>query len=242
MFGNTDLVFRKSYNPRDLRVNLMDKVLKRADGGNDQAIAKPHESFTKRDCFAPIYITEEDLEVFEARKDISRWRQEIQGFPNRSCEEARRLLSNIQQVNNALETKLLEQRRQAYFDEVDRLRSKGQSTAHLHHVGTTNPRFKQSRLSSKAAEELAPYFIAGGDAQDLADRLVAYVRGVLYGEASTDATVTKPTSKSRSRCLYGCGSWAARSSLTKHVRSRHMEKFQQPFTCPESQRLGQQEH
>ncbi|KAJ4160329.1 hypothetical protein NW754_003454 [Fusarium falciforme] len=126
IMGNTEEVFRKSYNPVDQRHSLMTVAYKELTGGCDEIIAKLHQSFTKRDCYAPIYITEEDWKGFESRNDITQWRKELNSLPNRSSKEAKRIQSRIQYVKKVLEKELIKQRRHEYFETADRLRSEGQ--------------------------------------------------------------------------------------------------------------------
>ncbi|KAM5350430.1 hypothetical protein ACJ41O_006935 [Fusarium nematophilum] len=239
IMGNTEDVFRKSYNPVDQRKSLTDLAYKELAGGSDETISKLHQSFTKRDCYAPIYITEEDLKEFESRHDIINWRKELESFPSR--DEAKRIRSKIQYVKNTLEKKLIKKRRAEYFDAADCLRSKGLSTSHLHQAGTANPRFKQNGLSSGMAQALAPYFLAEDDTEDFADRLVAYLRQVPDLQLLSDSEPAKPKTAppARSRCLICHRTFANRSALTRHVTSTHDEYFREPFHCPEWRFLEQ---
>jgi len=49
--------------------------------------------------------------------------------------------------------------------------------------------------------------------------------------------------KEQPRCLFGCGSFCHRQSLTRHYKQIHVVKgtFDQPFPCPECRRQGMQD-
>ncbi|KAI8681927.1 C2H2-type domain-containing protein [Fusarium keratoplasticum] len=245
IMGNTEEVFRKSYNPVDQRHSLMTVAYKELTGGCDEIIAKLHQSFTKRDCYAPIYITEEEWKGFESRNDITQWRKELNSLPNRSSKEAKRIQSRIQYVKKVLEQELIKRRRDEYFETADRLRSEGQSTTHLHERRPRRPGPKQNELSSKMAEDLSPLFLAEDSTKRFADELVRYLRQAPDQDPPQDpkdAEATRPKADSTTpRCLICNKNFARKSGLTRHVNLEHSEDFRKPFYCRECEFSGQKQ-
>ncbi|RSL40061.1 hypothetical protein CEP51_016741 [Fusarium floridanum] len=246
--GNTEEVFRKSYNPVDQRHSLMTVAYKELTGGCDEVIAKLHQSFTKRDCYAPIYISEEDWKGFESRNGITQWRKELASLSNRSGKEAKRTQSRIQYVKKVLEKELIMRRRDEYFETADRLRSEGQSTTHLQELQERRPKRpgpKQNELSSRMAEDLSPLFLAEDLTKKFADQLVGYLRQAPDRDSSQDpkdAEATRPKADSTTpRCLICNINFARKSGLTRHVTSEHREDSEKPFYCRECEFSGQKQ-
>ncbi|KAF4468252.1 domain-containing [Fusarium albosuccineum] len=243
IMGNTDAVFKKSYNPVNQRHSLMTVAYKELTGGCDEIITKLHESFTRRDCHAPIYISEEDWKGFDSRKDITQWRKELSAFSDRSCKEAEKIKSKIQTVKKTLEKELIKQRREEYFEAADLLRSEGQSTSRLHQPRPRRPGPRQSELSSRMAEDLSPLFLAKDPTKSFADELVRYLRLAPHQEEPSkdpsDAEETKPeVDPARSVCFICYKDFSRREGLTRHVKSQHSEDFEKPFSCRECKFSG----
>ncbi|KAK7425950.1 hypothetical protein QQZ08_007532 [Neonectria magnoliae] len=239
VFGNTEDVFCHSYNPENQRANLMQIAFGDKASDGEHAISKFHGTFTKRDPYAPIYITQEDLRKFEDRSDLTLLRQRLQDSTNK--EEREKLVGQIQHIRETLEDLLILKRRKDYFAEVDRLRSKQQPTSHLHHINTADPRAKMHKLSSIAAEKLARHLAKEGN-ESIGDRLVAYVRGASFiapepGEEDDDPYESSP----RARCLLCWKTFATRATLTRHVEEKHADSFKQPLWCSECKQAGRQD-
>ncbi|CVK97728.1 uncharacterized protein FMAN_16010 [Fusarium mangiferae] len=262
VFGNTDAVFRKSYLPADMRDDLMGIAYGEVSGKNEATVSFLHQTFTKRDQSAPVYITEEEYQSFENRRDIKEWRQQRLSLPCSST-ESKALLGRIQHVKNVLERKLLEQRRKEYFEKADQLRSLGQSTSHLHQTTMVSPRFRQNQSSSKAAEQLAPYFIAEDSNYTIASKIVRYLRQApnnndtpdndtadnyiadndIADNDTTDGESTDTEAKSdqdRSICLLCFKDFSSRNSLSAHVQNVHLNDLESPIHCLECKHQGQE--
>ncbi|KAI8674512.1 C2H2-type domain-containing protein [Fusarium keratoplasticum] len=262
IMGNTEEVFRKSYNPVDQRHSLMTVAYKELTGGCDEVIAKLHQSFTKRDCYAPIYISEEDWKGFESRNDITQWRKELNSLPNRSSKEAKRIQSRIQYVKKVLEKELIKQRRDEYFETADRLRSEGQSTTHLQERRPRRPGPKQNELSSRMAEDLSPLFLAEDSTKRFADELVSEVfqkpfycrecefsgrkQLVAAGLSAWSNHVEQchgklhaPNPVKPAHCLL-CDKTFSAGGFSLHLNRSHVQLgyFETSFPCPECRRLG----
>ncbi|KAF5725116.1 hypothetical protein FMUND_210 [Fusarium mundagurra] len=257
VFGNTDAVFRKSYLPADMRDDLMGIAYGEVSGKNEATVSFLHQTFTKRDQSAPVYITEEEYQSFENRKDITEWRRQRLSLPCSST-ESKAILGRIQHVKNVLEGKLLEQRRKEYFEKADQLRSLGQSTSHLHQTTMVSPRFRQNQSSSKAAEQLAPCFIAEDSNYTIASKIVRYLRQAPNNNdtagngpagndiadndiADNDSTDAKAKSdQNRSICLLCFKDFSSRNNLSTHVQNRHPKDLESPISCLECKHQGQE--
>ncbi|KAF9770092.1 hypothetical protein IL306_012399 [Fusarium sp. DS 682] len=238
VFGNTDAVFRKSYLPADMRDDLMGIAYGEVSGKNEETVTFLHQTFTKRDESAPVYITEEEFKSFENRRDITEWRRQRLSLGDNNSNESRAILGKIQYVKNVLEEKLLERRRKEYFEEADKLRSLGQSTSHLHQTAMISPRFRQNQSSSKAAEQLAPYFIAEDANYAIASKIVRYLRQTPTDDNTTDAEAK--ADRVRSICFLCFKDFSSRTALSKHVQTIHLKHLENPFSCLECRHQGQE--
>ncbi|EXM35583.1 Zinc finger C2H2-type [Fusarium oxysporum f. sp. vasinfectum] len=257
VFGNTDAVFRKSYLPADMRDDLMGISYGEVSGKNEATVSFLHQTFTKRDESAPVYITEEEFQSFENRRDITEWRRQRLSLPCNST-ESKAILGKIQHVKNVLEEKLLERRRKEYFRKADQLRSLGQSTSHLHQTALISPRFRQNQSSSKAAEQLAPCFIAEDSNYAIASKIVRYLRqtptdndtadnDTADNDTADDDTTDNDTTdaeakadRARSICFLCFKDFSNRTNLSAHVRNIHLKDLEKPISCLECRHQGQE--
>jgi hypothetical protein len=165
-------------------------------------------------------------------------------MPDLSSKKAKNLLSKIQYTKDVLESKLLEKKRKDYFEKADILRSTGQSISHLHQAPPSDPRPRLNQLSSKMAEQLAPYFVKEEGSYDIASRIVRYLRQCLTADPSSEfdcstiATVTKAIPV-RSTCFLCFKEYTTRAGLTAHVQRLHLNDFTKPFHCLECKHKGQ---
>ncbi|KAG5793240.1 hypothetical protein H9Q69_007718 [Fusarium xylarioides] len=221
VFGNTDAVFRKSYLPADMRDDLMGIAYGEVSGKNEATVSFLHQTFTKRDQSAPVYITEEEYQSFENRRDITEWRQQRLSLP-RSSTESKALLGRIQHVKNVLERKLLEQRRKEYFEKADQLRSLGQST-YLRQAPNNNDTTDNDTADNYIDDDIAENNIADNDSTD---------------SESTDAEAK--SDQDRSICLLCFKDFSSRNSLSAHVQNIHLKDLESPIHCLECKHQGQE--
>lgn len=74
---------------------------------------------------------------------------------------------------------LIRQRRDEYFKEANKLRERGQSTAHLHDPDITDPQRRLHAASSRAALQIGTCLMDQGVHSKLANMLMDYVEGRL---------------------------------------------------------------
>lgn len=245
-------VFERSYQP----VQLAEKLAEIAYGEKAKqdehlwsAVTNASNAFLQRDPNAPLYITQEELDNFETRNDLTDLREQLKVAKQQggaSCREAKAILGRISYVVNSLETLVIQEKRRHYFAEVDRLRALGQSTTHLQDPSAINPRRKAFQASSAVAAKIAPLLTDEDPPAALPDRIVAYLTERPFqddddgddGRNDTQVQLEPNEACGQPRCLFGCGDFANRSALTRHVRKIHMDIFKRPFTCPECKHLG----
>ncbi|KAK8084234.1 hypothetical protein PG997_005505 [Apiospora hydei] len=118
-------------------------------------------SSLERDPNAPLDATVKDYNAFEKRRDLTALRKlhsEVgQGPGGWDSDEARSIASKNQWVRAKLASMVVEQRRQKYFYEADRLRAQGLSTAALVQPQQYSGRSSSIR-GSAAAEEIGKLF------------------------------------------------------------------------------------
>ncbi|PTB49499.1 hypothetical protein M431DRAFT_486804 [Trichoderma harzianum CBS 226.95] len=76
----------------------------------------------------------------------------------------------------------------------------------------------------------------------LSDKLVEYLRSKTpegnkdAGPTIEDSNLLKLEPLKKPRCLFGCGEFFNKTSLTRHVKQTY--DFKHPFSCPECMYLG----
>ena len=191
----------------------------------------------KRDAHAPIYITKDELEEFESRRDLTdlhRQLVEAKECHGPSSKQAKTIMAKKKYIIDCLERLKLEEKRREYFARVDERRAAQQSTTDIQQDWGENPRLKMFAVNEATAAKICRV-ADDHPPQTLANDLVAYLLGTIVHESSNDADAERP------RCLFGCGSFANRDSLTRHVLQKHMDEFKSAFACPECRRAGKGE-
>ncbi|KJZ77307.1 hypothetical protein HIM_03031 [Hirsutella minnesotensis 3608] len=243
-------VFERSYQPVQIRERLAEIAYGESAKQDDDLWSVISNAFLQRDPFAPLYLTQGEVDEFGHRRDVQNLRERYKAAQVEKgvqCREAKEIHARLTYIYKCLEALKLEEKRRAYFAEVDRLRASGQPTTHLHDPSATNPRRKVHKTSSSVAAKISLLFTDKNPPKGLPGKLVAYVKNWSHeeddeggqeeeglGREAPDST----TEREQPRCLFGCGAYYNRRVLTKHVRAMHMDVFEQPFLCPECERLG----
>ncbi|KAL7929993.1 hypothetical protein V8C35DRAFT_330759 [Trichoderma chlorosporum] len=241
LLNSTDL-FKRSYQLVQIRDRLPEIAFGKLGKQDDALWSVISNAFLRRDPYAPLYITQAEIDEINERNDIKTLRQELPAICNkqgpRSKEEGK-IWGRISWIYDCLEKDRLLEKRQAYFAEVDSLRAQGKLTGHLYNLQATNPRRVFFQASNAAAEEIASLLIDKMPPKTLLDKIVTFLRGqAQQGDENVDpvAEDLKPRPFKKSRCLLGCGEYFNRASLTRHVKQAH--DFRNPFHCPECRNLG----
>ncbi|KND92080.1 hypothetical protein TOPH_03548 [Tolypocladium ophioglossoides CBS 100239] len=116
----------------------------------------------------------------------------------------------------------------------------------LNDPSAINPRRKAFQASSAVAAKIAPQLTDEDPPAALPDRVVAYLTQRPFqddddgDDGQNDIQVKLEPDKvcGQPRCLFGCGDFANRSALTRHVRKIYMDIFKHPFPCLECKYLG----
>ncbi|KAF4955438.1 hypothetical protein FGADI_4548 [Fusarium gaditjirri] len=209
-------VYESSYHPVQIRENLMKISFGRLAGLKDQLIDQMTRMSLRCDPGAPIYITKEDLEGFEKRKDLTLLRSQP---PSAAVQ------SKIKYIRDTLEALLLDKRRQEYFDNVDKKKPIDQANA-----GTTDPRRKMQKAASERAALIAPFFEDEISSSEFIQILVGFLTGSEIVKRPKVVTVEKP------KCVLCSRTFVNRQALSRHVWDFHT--FEHPFKCLECHRIG----
>ncbi|KAI0965360.1 hypothetical protein F4678DRAFT_485319 [Xylaria arbuscula] len=131
VLGNTEDVFLKSYQPHRLSHDLVQIAFGEHAGAGDADLFEAlRHSLLQRDPDAPIYISEQDLQAFEERQDMRDLRcayRETVAESSSDSPAAKKIAAKILWIRRTLsKTRLLDMRK-AYFQEVDRLRARGEA-------------------------------------------------------------------------------------------------------------------
>ncbi|KAG7293987.1 hypothetical protein NEMBOFW57_004048 [Staphylotrichum longicolle] len=117
-------VFETDYQTGVVRANLASLAFGPKAVQRDELLFKDLRSMTlTRDEGAPISVSEERLVEFQKRRDIAKFRAEIQASTDKR--EKNRIYSQIASTIKTCTRLQLEEDRQAYFKEADRLRLQG---------------------------------------------------------------------------------------------------------------------
>lgn len=132
LMDHTGDVFRQSYQSDHVRVNPLKVRFQRFIKDDDQNCALQNAmramSF-KGDSGASIYITSQDLEQFERRRDVSELRMQIEAAKAVMDRKAYNpIRMKLRSLIKALSDLRLMEKREQYFEEIYRLRRLGQST------------------------------------------------------------------------------------------------------------------
>ena len=112
--------------------------------GDEELYQTLRNASLSRDKDAPLYVSKEEFDGFQKRKDIRELRQQYVEEVARSSSDstqAKRIAAKIQWTVDWLCRLRVAELRKAYFEEVDKLRSTGQSTEAVRNAAATkNPR------------------------------------------------------------------------------------------------------
>ena len=231
-------MYQKSYQAQRIRDNLLPRAFgDRAGADEARLFALLRNASLKRDEFAPIDPTPAELQCFEQRRDIRLLRARYaETTEKKAREDLRAQLSYLMQILSRL---LIQQKRQEYFAEVDRLRALGLPTEPLRAEKSEPP----SGTVAGGAVAIGRFLDSAqcdGQMELCATLFVSYLRRrpaevvILAGQAPDPASHDVYDHK-RSRCLLGCGSFFGRYGLTRHMERFHLDTgtFDCPFPCPE---------
>lgn len=267
VLGNTKEVFLKSYQPHQVSQNLVKIAFgERAGTGDADLYQALQHSLRQRDPGAPIYISKQDLQAFEDRRDLRDLRRDYRNIVNSSSSndlKAKQIATKILWIRRTLSDKRVTELRKAYFQEVDRLRAMGVAPPPRAADHNINPG-KTFDPKGAAAAALIGDFMQIEERDGISStldlpslyvpllrRCPAEVTTLLnsYKADQQKGTPEPPSApaidpKRPHRCLFGCDSFAKRGSLTKHNTKRHFDRgdFDQLFPCPECRRLQRGDH
>src|SRR5699024_3660263 len=125
--------------PIHLNKDLMKVAYREKAGQNEEMVSMMSRAFLRRDPYAPIYITKDDFASFEKRNDLSSLRKQYREAKDDPV-KAQKVKARIKYLLDWLERLRIQEVREEYFDEVDRLRAQGITTHHLRTTQATNPR------------------------------------------------------------------------------------------------------
>ncbi|KAM5349962.1 hypothetical protein ACJ41O_006467 [Fusarium nematophilum] len=232
ILSHSSSVYEASYHPVQLRENLMRISFGALAGKKDELLTQMRRACLRRDPRAPIYITSKDFEDFEKRRDLTA----LRGLPQNDLTKGK-----IKNIRDSLEKLLIDERRQEYFNNID----KGRSVEHLINTSAIDPHDRLHRGISDAARRVSQFFEDEASSLELIQKLTALLRGGVATDddpepeqsRTKDSQEETQASKSMPRCLLcPSSSFANPQTLSRHVWKVH--NFDHPFHCPECQRIG----
>ena len=254
ILSNTAQVYERSYQPRHVRENLAKLAFGDLVDEDEELYKALQNASLSRDEGAPLYVSQKDLEGFNRRRDIRDLRAQYANAvtaESSSAPAAKRIAAKIKWVLDWLCDLKVAELRKAYFEDVDRLRSLGQSTLDVRDAAmASNPRRSHLLSTASSAEKMGQlleiYGGTQGSHKDVSDgffgqMLAAYLRGKPLQMPVLDTAAGPPEqprpSCSKARCLLCNELLSSRSMLTRHVKRRHA--FGKPFPCQECRRQGE---
>lgn len=251
-------MFRKSYQPRLLRENLLELTYGHRAGDFSDTFDILRRAMLKRDDQAPIYPTAEDLQSFEERDDVRHLRAQYAAIvldSNADTKEAKRAATETRDLIRTLSNLAVQRNRRAYFEAADTRRNLGISTADLA-TATPNPYKSRHSTSIPAAVYIGQLLCQDKDEEPsggqrirahLVDQLVLYLVGRFTDvEAAAAASHSAPIrsalvdsqAPAPSTCLLCRSTFSRRGNLTRHYKT-HLDSgiFNQPFPCPVYKKL-----
>ncbi|KAH6889973.1 hypothetical protein B0T10DRAFT_548470 [Thelonectria olida] len=236
ILSNSTEVFETSYIPVNISSRLQEIAFPKMVDDTQKLIEKTSQAFLHRDGRAPVHITRQDLDDFETRADVQALRdahQTLKIDPSKK-DEAKKCLSRIKAIKDSLESQLLKQRRDEYFEAANGLHEKDESAAHLQDLDATDPHKRNHALSDRAALRVGQHLVSQDSHQEFGRTLVDYLHKRLE-----PLTMRQQSPQERSICfLPKCRrDFSSRSNLSDHVRKYHGSDFEQQFFCPECQIL-----
>jgi hypothetical protein len=249
LLSHTSSVFEQSYQARHFGKDLAKLCFGPKAGEHDELFKALRNSFLDRDENAPLYPTDKYLEMFEKRNNLQALRKPHQEARLRDPrgsdgEQARNLRGKIQWLTNGLAPLAVEELRQKYFREADRLRSQGLSTdgivqrgqpdkscnawgtAAARKIGESfrrqsSPHSSPANASIHFTDVLQLYLSdKAREAEILADEAMPSWEEPSSAEPEPLYPAKAPLNKPF-RCLIGCGWFFSRHTLSRHNTKVH---------------------
>lgn len=255
-------VYEHSYLPRLIRADLL--ALHFGDAGTTENSQQLFSLLTtaclRRDPDAPVTISKEDSEALMARPHMKRLLADYvdaKAKYGRHGAKTEHLRSQFRYHKARDSAALLEEKRNEYFAAAGRRGALGEPTT------VSESAARDSGLSTRMQKdmnglgtELISSFLhraelgSGRRAAYFSELLCEYIAhrfmnmeslmslmiAELPGEHKPHARPV--VSKGQVWCLFGCGTFDRRQSLTLHVKALHGNSFTTPFKCPECWRIG----
>lgn len=256
VLSNSSRVFEEYYQPRNFNGDLVQVAFGEHARGNDELFKRMREASFKRNENAPIYVTQEDLESFQKREDISELRVEYARLKetarlekrakheegksetkdkSEADKEAARVLSHISKTIANLCASTLKGSRAEFFERVDREEGdKGKFKRDLQtlHVNPQKPRHIAAGNAAVKIGQILRGDIVRGDTFSKA--LLSFLQCkddaiAPCPEAAQEVQSIEPTLAQKPTCLLCGSSFTLQRNLIRHTKTHC---FQQPFDCP----------
>ncbi|GKU10824.1 unnamed protein product, partial [Fusarium langsethiae] len=203
-------VYESNYHPAQVRENLMKISFGALAGKKDKLLDQMRRMSIKCDPGAPIYVTQDDLDGFEKRQDLTLLRSQQ---PSNAMVQ-----SKIKYIRDTLESLLLDKRRQEYFDNIKKGKPVNQAN-----VATKDPRRKMHKKVSECAPLIAPFFEDEASNAELIQNLVGFITNL---KVATRPKVTTTVKDGHNCLLCPSNSFVNAQSLSRHVWNFHT--FEKP--------------
>ncbi|KAH0430377.1 hypothetical protein CcaCcLH18_07889 [Colletotrichum camelliae] len=242
ILGNTTAVYEKSYIPQLISGKDLMTAAWGALAGNDESTAQLRHATSTRDEDAPMHPTIEDYEMIESREDIKTLRQNLKTMKeqhgSRSL-EAKDAKSSLESSLTTLRKLAVADRRKRYFEEADRQRSLGVSTAPLRETAV----FKHT--ASRYSRSV-PHAVHIGQLMQRSERQdrefeTAYFKSVIEfiaeihtptaGDAKGGGDSGAESKDQECMCLLCLQYFARRPGRTRHTNRAHKRTFDRKFQC-----------
>lgn len=208
-----------------------------------------------RDEKAPVALTRDEKLKVESHKyimDLTKAYHDLHRVYGFEDIATRKAWGKMRWEKKSYENRLLNEKRQQYFDEADRLRALGAADDILQHPTMISAtRHQLADAGTLSISEFMHRDDLGGEIRqqkfvDMMFEFMAhrpantdYIFRDIIEEASGLREPLKPIPDSQTnfRCLFGCQSFTKRDNLVKHIEALHEPSFDTPFGCPECRRL-----
>jgi len=121
--ANTEKVFQERYLPHHIRKELMHVLFgRKAAGSNDELYSMPRRAGLKRDELAPLYLTLDEVERLNNRRDLRDLHQEWEATKKKmgaKSEEAKILYNQYRSLKLRPCDFIVKEKRAKYFEEAD---------------------------------------------------------------------------------------------------------------------------
>lgn len=226
IFSNSIEVFKTSYQV-SLGANLMALLTDEADQ-DTRFLAAQQDFFFTADGDAPFDLTNEELQQFELRNDIS----EILSRADRAENPATRKLWKDRRAATirTLTSLKLKSKRDDYFNELDSHRAHGLSTD----LVRERAREQRSPRSLHPNEAAVVKFLDAGDTAGRNTKWMQLLIDCLRGAGSG----AQAAQNRAFQCLLCRSQFSTPSSLSRHNETIHRDQFSQVFNCPSCSRHG----